>query len=237
MKNKFIKISLTLLTIITLSACSGHKIETLGVVPDLYTVASARNMHNQITNIPIVPTIGQASLIGASEFQKHKNIITKNIIVTSTVNVNNFKQSSNFGRLFSESMIANFKRLGWNVIDFRGQFPTIAEKKGEFYLSRKDVSKLPINSVIFVATYGEYKGGLLINMRILDEHNNVITASSVQLNDSSALALSKISNCERIACSANAKPDTDNFTISIKEDNCVSGSRCKCKNKNNCSGN
>ena len=231
MKNKFIKISLTFVALITLSACSGHKIETLGFVPDLDTVSSARNLDNQITNVPIVPTIGQAALVGASEFQKHKNVITKNIIVTSTVNVNNFKQSSDFGRLFSESMIANFKRLGWNVIDFRGQFPTIAEKRGEFYLSRKDVEKIPVDSMVFVATYGEYQNGLLINMRILDEHNNVVTASSVQLNDANALALSQKSNCNKLGCSGGSSNGND-FYMSVVKDDC-SGSRCEPKNQEN----
>jgi len=219
--------TLVLGALVTITGCSGHKIETLGMVPELNTISSARNMNNEITNVAIVPTIGQAALLAASELSKYKENMPQNIVITSTVNVNNFKESSDFGRLFSESMIANFKRLDWNVIDFRGTFPTIAEKKGEFYLSRKDVKNFPLDSVIFVATYGEYNGGLFLNTRILDQHNNVLTASSVQLNDNNALALSKKSNCSSLGCNGNSSTNRSDFSIHVKQDDCSNTNRCE----------
>jgi TolB-like protein len=203
-------------------------------------VSGARNLDKQITNIAIVPTIGQAALVGSSELNYHEEKIQKNIVVTSMVDVNNFEQSSDFGRLFSESMIANFKRLGWNVLDFRGKFVSIEKKRGEFYLSRENLKKFPADSVIFVGTYGEYQNGLLLNMRILDMSNQVITASSVQLNDQNALELSKKSQCNDLRCkklsasNSSKKTIEQQFSIGIKKDDCKNVARCECKNPDNC---
>ncbi len=230
-----IKILLVTLSVYFFTACGGKKIETLGYVPELDYVSGARNVNKEVTNIAIVPTIGQAALLTSSELYKHTGKISKNIIVTSTVSVNNFRQSSDFGRLYSESMMTNFKRLGWNIIDFRGKKLFIQAKEGEFYLDRTKLKDIPADSVIYVGTYGEYQDGLLLNMRILDyKTNKVITASNVQLNDKNSLLLSKINNCNELGCgNSNSKND---FTISLKEDDCVNSARCECSNPNKCLG-
>ena len=240
MKRKILSRTLILSVLFTLVGCSvnSSQIETLGSVPKLEAVSSARAINKNITNVAVVSSIGEATLLGASEFYKHKNIMPANIIVTSTVNVNNFKESSDFGRLFSESMIADFKRLKWNVIDFRGKVPKVAEKQGEFYLNRKELKNIPADSVIFVATYGEYKGGLLINMRILDQNNNVLTASNVQLNDLNSLSLSRKSNCHALGCYVKRKQKRQEprFSIALKQDDCTNPDRCECTSPNSCLG-
>jgi len=233
------KIFMSALIVFGLSACSGKKIEVLGYVPDLDYISTARNMDNQVTNIAIVPTIGQASLITSSELLKHGKLISKNIIVTSMVDVNNFRQSSDFGRLYSESMMTNFKRMGWNVIDFRGKNLFIKAKNGEFYLDRTKVKNVPANSLIFVGTYGEYKQGLLLNMRLLDmKTNKVVTASNVQLNDASSVKLSKRSNCQSLECRRAKQMQSKNvkstFRISVKTDDCINAKRCECTNPDKC---
>ncbi|MEA3330674.1 MAG: FlgO family outer membrane protein, partial [Campylobacterota bacterium] len=200
-KETLFKIFLISLSIFVLGACSGKKVETLGYVPELDYVMGARNVNNEVTNIAIVPTVGQAALLTSSELDKHTESLTKNIIVTSMVDVNNFRQSSDFGRLYSESMMTNFKRLGWNVIDFRGKKLFVQAKSGEFYLDRVKLKDIPVDSIIYVGTYGEYQNGLLLNMRMLDyKTNKVVTASNVQLNDENALLLSKRSNCKGLGC-------------------------------------
>jgi len=229
------KVLIVTLSILIFTACGGKKIETLGYVPELDYVSAARNLNNQITNIAIVPTIGQAALLTSSELDKHAQKISKNIIVTSMVSVNNFRQSSDFGRLYSESMMTNFKRLGWNVIDFRGKKLFVQVKGGEFYLDRSKLKDIPVDSVIYVGTYGEYQNGLLLNMRMLDHKTNkVITASNVQLNDKNALSLSKISNCNGLECGNGS--GKNNFSIALKQDDCTNSTRCECTNPDKCLG-
>lgn len=237
MNKWLIKTLLGVSSIFLLSGCtSGKKIETLGYVPELNTLSGARNLNNEVTNIAIVPTIGQAALLTSSELSKHVQKLSQNIIVTSMVNVNNFRESSDFGRLYSESMMTNFKRLGWNVIDFRGKKLFVEAKKGEFYLDRTQLKDIPSDSVIYVGTYGEYQNGLLLNMRVLNyKTNSVLTASNVQLNDENAMRLAKKSNCQDLGCSETNK-NTKKFNISVQQDDCSNVARCECTNPDSCLG-
>jgi len=238
----FVKIFMSVLGLLVLSGCSGKKIETLGYVPELDFISTVRYMDNEVTNVAIVPTIGQAALLTSSELLKHAKKISKNIIVTSMVDVNNLRQSSDFGRLYSESMMTNFKRMGWNVIDFRGKNLFVQVKSGEFYLDRSKVKDVPSDSLIYVGTYSEYKDGLLLNMRLLElKTNKVVTASNVQLNDASSLALAKRSNCKSLECRVKQQKETlkketakSTFHISLKEDDCINAKRCECSNPDKC---
>lgn len=220
--------------------------EYLGHVPNLKTVNQERNgyKHKALTTIPIVKNIGEASLYHASELEKHIPGLAQNVIVTSIVNVNDFHQSSNFGRLYSDSMITNFKRLGWNVIDFRGVDILTKAKSGEFYLNREKLKSTPADSVVFVGTYGHYSientharyiddnQGLLINVRLLDKSSNqVLSASNVQLEDKNAYQLSLVDNCKTLNCSINK---SSNFKIGIKRDDCKNVGRCECDEPNCC---
>jgi len=211
--------------------------EYLGHIPDLKTVDQERNEyeHKRLTAIPVVQNIGEATLYNASELEKHIPVLKRNIIVTSIVDVDNFKQSSDFGRLYSDSMITNFKRLGWNVIDYRGKNIIAQTKKGEFYLDRDALKQTPKDSVVFVGTYGHYeRNGLLVNVRLLDKQTNyVLSASNVQLNDANSYALSNQSNCNDLNCN---KSEEVQFNIMLKEDDCKNSPRCECKNPNKCLG-
>jgi TolB-like protein len=234
------KIFMSVLVVIGLSACSGKKVEVLGYVPDLDSLSMARNMNNQVTNIATVSTIGEASLLTSSELLKHAQTVSKNIIVTSMVNVNNLRQSSDFGRLYSEAMMTNFKRMGWNVIDFRGKNLFVKAKNGEFYLDRTKVKDVPGDSLVYVGTYSEYKQGLLLNMRLLDmQTNSVVTASNVQLNDTNSLEMSRRSNCQSLECKKVKKVEKrkvikPKFYISVKTDDCKNAKRCECINPDKC---
>lgn len=220
--------------------------EYLGHVPSLSTVDSERNSngwngHTRLTTIPAVTTIGEATLYNASELKKHIPNLSNNIVVTSLVDVDDLRQSSDFGRLYSDSMITNFKRLGWNVIDFRGVKLVAKTKKGELYLDRGKLKNTPKDSVVFVGTYGQYStkatteysesnNGLLINVRLLDKMTNeVISASNVQLNDKRAYALSTKSNCTTLGCSKTKglSQEESDFNMMLKNDDCKEASRCE----------
>jgi TolB-like protein len=211
--------------------------EYLGHIPNLKTVNDERNEyeHKRLTAIPDVKNIGEATLYATAELEKHSPALKRNVIVTSLVDVDDFRQSSDFGRLFSDSMITNFKRLGWNVIDYRGRNLISQTKKGEFYLDRNELKGTPKDSVVFVGTYGHYeKNGLLINVRLLDKATNyVLSASNLQLNDKESYALSSKSNCKDLNCNAS---DEGQFNIMLKEDDCKNSTRCECKDPNKCLG-
>jgi TolB-like protein len=199
-----------------MSACSYKEREVLGSVPTLENVSCVRSMGYEVTNIATVRNIGQAALLTSSELSKHAKALSQNIIVTSMVNIDNLQETSHFGRLYSEAMMTNFKRLGWNVTDFRGKEIVVRAKSGEFYLDRTQIKEIPANSVVYVGTYGKYGNGLLLNMRILDaKMNEVITASNVQLNDEH-------------------DENKSNFTIRVEQDNCCLTKFCKPNNQNAC---
>ncbi len=240
---------IVLLSLITGCSTKSHHTshEYLGYLPDLKTVDLERNEyeHRRLTAIPDVNNIGEATLYNAAELEKHSPGLTKNVIVTSMVDVDDFSQSSDFGRLYSDSMITNFKRLGWNVIDFRGVNLIAETKEGEFYLNRAQLKNTPADSVVFVGTYGNYYSngrddkhhakGLLINVRLLDKSTNqVLSASNVQLNDMNAYDLAQRSNCTDLGCGCGA--EETNFNIALEKDDCKNDARCECENPDKCLG-
>ena len=198
----------------------------MAIIVGLFTSGCVQHMV-----IQKVPTIGEATYLTSKELtyraslpQKQKNII----VVTSLVNVNNFNQSSDFGRLYSDSMITNFERENWTVIDYRGKNIVSKTKKGEFFLNRDKLKLLPKNAVVFVGTYGKYKNGLVLNLRILNATDNkVIAASNVHLIDKEAVALSLKSNCNDLKCKSHTKKEEKKFTIHIAPDDCKASNNCK----------
>ena len=244
---------IVLLSLITGCSTKSHQTshEYLGYVPSLESVDQERNEyeHKRLTTIPAVNNIGEATLINTAELAKHIPNLKRNIIVTSMVDVDNFNQSSDFGRLYSDSMITNFKRQGWNVIDFRGKKIIAKTREGEFYLNRAQLKSTPADSVIFVGTYGNYYAneandkyhtkGLLINVRLLDkETNEVLSASNVQLNDMNAYKLAQQSNCTSLECCKvkGCSEEETKFNIMLEKDDCKNSNRCECQNPNSCLG-
>ena len=234
--------SAVIASLITGCSSKSHQVshEYLGYVPNLQTVDQERNEyeHKHLTATPVVTNIGEATLYNASELEKHIPNLQQNIIVTSIVDVDNFHQSSDFGRLYSDSMITNFKRLGWNVIDYRGKNLVAKTREGEFYLDRSKLKNTPSDSVVFVGTYGHYsKKGLLINVRLLEKATNqVLSASNVQLNDKYSYNLSNKSNCTDLGCNTDKTEEETQFNIMLMKDDCKNSNRCECENPNNCLG-
>lgn len=156
-----------------------------------------------------------------NDLSVHKN---KTVVVTSLVNIDNLKQTSNFGRLYSDIMITELKRNGWKIIDFRGKGDITINKDGEFYLSKEKLSSYPKNSYVLVGTYGKYKNGLISNLRLINLLNNeVISASNTYITDKEALKLASTNRCETLECN---NQSIDNV-IEIIEDDCSSAKGCK----------
>lgn len=140
----------------------------------------------KVDSIPTFNSIGQATYDTAynlTSIKDIKNIQKKSILITSIVDINNINKTSDFGRLYSESIIADLKNKNWNIIDLRNDNVLIMNKNGEFYLNRKVLEVQPKDALIFVATSGKYKDGLLLNQRLVDQNSNIISASSLLLKD------------------------------------------------------
>ncbi len=124
-----------------------------------------------------------------------------NIIITSFVNLHKLKETSKFGRIFSENLINYTTKKGFSVADFRGQKFVSLNENGEFFLTR-DVAKLNEkvkNKYVLVGTYAPYKNGVLVNARLIDNISGVVISAStvavVDLYDKALTSDCGTSNC------------------------------------------
>lgn len=88
---------------------------------------------------------------------------------TSFVNLDNFEQSSSFGRLFAEQLIYEFNQRGYPVKEYRApKNIRVREGEGELYLTRAlgDVS-VPPDGVVVAGTYYADKQAVFVNARLL----------------------------------------------------------------------
>ncbi len=156
-----------------------------------------------------------------------KEVTNQKIILTSMVDVNNFNQSSDFGRLYSDSLMTNFERFGWTVIDFRGVNVISEVKEGEFYLDRSKLKDFGDEYLVVVGTYGKYDEQLLVNVRILEpETNRLVVSSNVLIDDEETVKLAQTNHCKDLTCSAQTS-----FNMKIKSDDCADTSRCESGDK------
>ena len=145
-----------------------------------------------------------------------KNVLTDKIIaVSSLVDVNDFSKTSKFGRLFSDLMLTDLERSGWEVLDIRGTNFKIKNKKGEFYLSRSSIKNLPKNTIFLVGTYSKYNEGLILNIRLIDpQYNKLLSSTSLLLKDKQSYKMSKY-------------VPNDSYIVKIIQDDCTIANNCK----------
>jgi len=104
----------------------------------------------------------------------------KPVLFTSFVRLDDLKKTSEFGRLFSESMINELSNRGFNVIEFRGQMNVSINDQGEYYITR-DIKKLKDSiqdTYIVVGTYSRQYKKVVLNVRVIDNHTGRILSSS-----------------------------------------------------------
>ena len=85
---------------------------------------------------------------------------SKSVLITSFVRLDNFKKTTEFGRVISESLINELSNRGFNIIEFRGQLGVSVNAQGEYFITR-NVSKMKENvqnSFIVVGTYSRQYG-------------------------------------------------------------------------------
>ncbi len=160
------------------------------------------------------------------------------IVLTSLVNVHKFQETSDFGRLFSETLLSEISKRGYNVIDYRGENIIIQKQQGEFYLKRNasEIKKYA-TALVLVGTYGKYNNGVAVNTRLLDHSNTIQSSSNIQLANSELLTMTNKDNCNYLGCckmggcqkpTAKKAPVEPPFFVKIVEDDCKTPSEC-CK--------
>jgi TolB-like protein len=177
---------------------------------------------NQIVRAPDLPSsVTDITEEITRRADNHKTITDQTIILTSMVDVDDMRQSSDFGRLFSDSLMTNLERFGWRVIDYRGVEVIAKVKGGEFYLDRSKLKQFGDNYLVVVGTYGEYDESLLVNVRVLDHTTNeLVVSSNVLIEDEETLKLAQVDNCKDLTCKSS-------FNMKIMEDDCAVTGRCK----------
>ena len=105
------------------------------------------------------------------------------IAFTSLVNLNDFKESNKFGRVFSESLMTQMELRGFNVIEYRGDALVTKNREGEFHLNRSRVSSVKDkNALLLVGTYSKMDDSVIVNTRIIRRDNQeLVSAASVYM--------------------------------------------------------
>ncbi len=188
---------------------------------------------NRIVRAPDLPSSVTAITEELTIRAKDKQAVNgQKIILTSMVDVHDLRQSSNFGRLYSDSLMTNFERFGWTVIDYRGVQVLAEVKEGEFYLDRSKLKDFGDDYLVVVGTYGVYDEQLLVNVRILEpDSNRLIVSSNVLIDDEETVKLALNNHCNYLGCCNEPgcdgkKKEEKAFNMMIQCDDCDMTPRC-----------
>lgn len=123
----------------------------------------------------------------AKTLAHHMSItVDKTIVFTSLVDLNNLKESSNFGRVFSESLMTQLSQRGFDVMEYRGNEIVTKTRKGEFKLNRAKVQTIADEDIlILVGTYSQLENETIVNVRIINKETNILESAagiSIPLN-------------------------------------------------------
>ena len=105
---------------------------------------------------------------------------SKPVLITSFVRLDNFKKTTEFGRIVSESLINELSNRGFNIIEFRGQMAVSVNEHGEYFITR-NTSKMQekvVNSFVVVGTYSRQYGKVMLNARVMDNTTGQIITSA-----------------------------------------------------------
>jgi TolB-like protein len=159
-----------------------------------------------------------SDLLQNADFERERN---KTVLFTSMVNIDNMEHSSKFGRLFSESLMTDFKINGWRVLEYRGTDIVTLSQHGEFMLNRGKLQDLNQNVLILVGTYGLVKGDLVVNTRLITSNaSELISAASVTIHDRDIIDMAYEKD------DINAKKLDKAYTINVLRDDCSDEEFC-----------
>jgi hypothetical protein len=86
----------------------------------------------------------------------------------SFVNLDNFNETSAFGRLLAEQLYFELNQRGYPVREYRlDESVHVRRQEGEFFLSRERGPVAPRSSVVVVGTYSRSPGAVFVNARLV----------------------------------------------------------------------
>lgn len=138
---------------------------------------SADMQKNVTTQDTLESTIASLS---AQMLENKKFDTNKPVLITSFVRLDEFKKTTEFGRVVSESLINELSNKGFEIIEFRGQMAVSVNDEGEYFISRKPhelKSKIP-DTYVVVGTYSRQPGKVMLNARVIDNITGKIITSA-----------------------------------------------------------
>ncbi len=118
---------------------------------------------------------------------KDRSIQESVALPVSFVNMDNFDQSSSFGRFMAEQLFYEFNQRGFPTQEYRiPKSIVMREGEGDFYLSRElGAINIPACSVIVAGTYYADKNAVMVNARLIRPNDGRVlrTASLVLQNN------------------------------------------------------
>jgi TolB-like protein len=118
--------------------------------------------------------------LAAQMMQNKKMDTNKPVLITSFVRLDEFKKTTEFGRVISESLINELSNRGFNIIEFRGQMAVSINDEGEYFISRKpyEIKGSIPNTYVVVGTYSRQPGKIMLNARVIDNITGKIITSA-----------------------------------------------------------
>lgn len=118
--------------------------------------------------------------LAAQMMQNKKMDTNKPVLITSFVRLDQFKKTTEFGRVISESLINELSNRGFNIIEFRGQMAVSINDEGEYFISRKphEIKGSIPNTYVVVGTYSRQAGRIMLNARVIDNITGKIISSA-----------------------------------------------------------
>jgi len=147
---------------------------------NLLFAESIQHYNNEKSSSLYVSEIAQ-SIANQFNLDKNSNAIKKKtLVILSIVNINNYRQASNFGRYISEDLIHAMKINGFRVLDYKVANSIIMNRNGEYLFSRelKDLKKKRNLTYALSGTYTIYKDSVTINCRIVDISSGIVVSTA-----------------------------------------------------------
>lgn len=182
--------SLALLTLTTLSSAAFWETEKKEVVNPEIVKADKKvqdtKKHLEVAKDMQMNVTTQKSLestiasLATQMMQNRKMDSNRPVLITSFVRLDNFKKTTEFGRVVGESMINEMSSRGFNIIEFRGQMAVSVNADGEYFITRNHskMNQRVINSYVVVGTYSRQYGKIMLNARVMDNATGQIITTA-----------------------------------------------------------
>ena len=182
MSKQILKFAIFVCFITILAGCTQKNKEVQTESDKVNQMKAGMNVANyKQENITVQNSLEATISSLATQMMVNKKLDTsKPLIVTSFVRLDQFKTTSEFGRVVGESMIDELSNRGFNLIEFRGQMAISVNDKGEYFLSRKphELKKEVPSTYVVVGTYSRQVKRVMLNARLIDNVSGKIISSA-----------------------------------------------------------